>query len=68
MTKQLNTLTYFFLSTHAVVNVGFGRPNVTVTEDDGEFMMCVTKDRETLVDVIVTIATSPGTATPGVGE
>lgn len=53
---------------HTVVNVGFGRPNVTVNEDDGQFMMCVTKDRVTLVDVIVTITTSPGTATEGVGK
>ena len=50
------------------MNVGFGHPNVTVTEEEGRFMMCVTKDRDTLVDVNVSIATISGTATPGVGE
>lgn len=49
-----------------IVNVSFGRPMVQVEEEDGEFMMCVTKDRITLMDVIVTITSSPGTATPGV--
>ena len=55
-----------FLS--AVVNIRFGRPNVTVDEDDGEFMMCVVKDRDTAVPVNVTITTSPGSATEGQGE
>ena len=50
------------------MNVGFGRPSVTVNESDGEFMMCVLKDRETVFPVEVTISTSPGTATEGAGN
>ena len=52
----------------AVVNVGFGRPSVTVNESDGEFMMCVLKDRETVFPVEVTISTSSDTATEGEGK
>ena len=51
-----------------VVNVGFGRPSVTVNESDGEFMMCVLKDRETVFPVEVTISTSPDTAIEGAGK
>ena len=56
---------YTFL---AVVSVGFGRASVTVNESDGEFMMCVLKDRVTVFPVEVTISTSPGTATEGEGK
>jgi hypothetical protein len=52
----------------AAVNVRFGRPNVTVNESDGEFMMCVVKDRDTAVPVTVIIVTRSGTATEGMGE
>ena len=50
------------------MNVGFGRPSVTVNESDGEFMMCVLKDRETVFPVEVTISTSPDTAIEGAGK
>ena len=63
----IHKLHSIFLPSSAV-NVRFGRPNVTVTEDDGEFMMCVVKDRVTAVPVIVTISTSDGTAIESSGK
>ncbi len=59
-----------------VVNVGFGRPGVTVNESDGEFTMCVVKDRFTLQPITVRIIStsgegsgaSAGSATEGSGE
>ena len=43
--------------------MGFGAPNVTFSEDDGTFTMCVVKDRETAVPVAFTVTDFPGTAT-----
>ncbi len=44
----------------------FGRPELTVDEGVGNFMMCVTLDRVTLQPVTVTIETRDGSAvSPG---
>ena len=51
-----------------VVTVGFGRPGVLVNESDGQFPMCVVKNRVTLVPVTVTITSTAGSATEGSGE
>ena len=50
------------------MNVGFGRASVTVNESDGEFMMCVLKDRETVFPVQVTISVSAEMAEEGEGK
>ena len=47
----------------AVVTVGFGSSEVTVREDDGQFMMCVVLDVVSAVPFSVTIEDQEGSAT-----
>ena len=50
------------------MNVRFGRPNVTVSEDVGVFMMCVLKDRDTIGPVTVTLSSAEVSATENSGR
>ena len=46
----------------AVVTVSFGRPEASFNESDGEYRMCIVKDRDTAQRVTVELTDTPGTA------
>lgn len=52
----------------AEVTVGFGRTSATFNESDGQFTMCVVKDRETAVPVEFFVEDIPNTATKPSGK
>ena len=47
--------------TFSAVTIGFGASSVTVSEDSGEFMMCVRKDI-TAIPITVFMSPTDGTA------
>ncbi len=50
------------------MNISFGRSSVMVSESDGEFSMCIIKNRNTIVPITASISSTPGSAARGVGE
>ena len=50
------------------VTVMFGRPMASFNESDGEYRMCVVKDRVTARRVTITLSDSPDTAGRDEGE
>ncbi len=50
------------------VTVGFGRPDLTASESQGYFTMCVLKDADTVGTVTVNIDSTDRSATAGQGE
>ena len=60
--------TEYCITVSTDVTIRFGSPEVRVDEDAGSFMMCVIKNRDTIVPVTVDIQLVQGSATQDVGK
>ena len=50
-----------------VVTLGFEKPEASFNESDGQYKVCIVKDKETASNIVVSVQSRPGTAQQNIG-